>query len=503
MPAPEPAERMITPLKPSSNTTGQSPRGNHALLPWAWHLAGVLSLFLPLALLAWEAHRLLFLSNQHAHLVAKALLVLDRGRVELIGFVYPPLPFLLLLPWPHPFWASLLAALMGSAVAWVVLGRMVRAGFAPWQSLLTLGSAMLTPAALYLSTQALSHVLMLLLLVLTWFFFLRFVRDDYTQAGFISGMLLGLAFFVNHHALGFALGYGLAAPFFLRERTPGRILATMFVLLFPVVWAVGIWMYVNWVFTDNPLQFLHHPESSLFVYGRALLEEPIVGWPLALRAIAQDLLATPLYPLVLLLVLRYHPKRIGVYLFPLLLITTVRAWGMVYEPAFARGTLLLIALAGMPGSMPRAARLWVVLGGLLTLASSHIMGLSGEARAWQAVLLHAEPRAQALEEMDIARYLRGFPPQRVLLDDRGAYRLVARTGSARPFLLPADAAYPFALSNPARFVDALVVPTRPMPHVGGPMLNEFVRHPPEGFTRARAWPHWQLYLRQGLSMPTP
>ena len=464
---------------------------------------GVAVLALPFLAAGFEAHRIHFLSNQHAHLIAKALLVLDRGRVELIGFVYPPLPFLLMLPRPHPLWASTLSGVLGGAIAWILVHRLVRAGLALWQVVLVMLGALLTPVAFYLATQALNHTLMLLLLLLAWVYFLRFTRQGYTRAGFVTGMLLGLAFFVNHHAWGFALGYALAAPIFLKERTPGRILAVVFVLLFPVLWAAFVWMYVNWVFTGHPLTFLHHPESSLFVYSRAFLEEPIVGWPLALRSTLEDLKAVPLYGAVALVVLVTHPRRIGVYLLSLLLITTVRAWGMVYEPAFARSTYLVIALAALPRNLAPRYRALVVVLALVHLPLAWLGKPAGEMRAWQTALLQNAPLARDREEMDIGRVLAAFPPQRVLMDDRAAYRLVARTGTARPFLLPADALYPFAVSAPDRYVDALVVPTRPLAHLGGPLLETYVERPPAGFLRARVWREWQLYLREGSQLPAP
>src|SRR2546428_634200 len=79
------------------------------------------------AALTYRADLGLWLSHHHAHVIEKALLALDRGRIELIGFVYPPLPFLLLLPRPSPAFAGLLGAGCGALVVWILsraLGRL-------------------------------------------------------------------------------------------------------------------------------------------------------------------------------------------------------------------------------------------------------------------------------------------------------------------------------------------------------------------------------------------
>ena len=68
--------------------------------PTAGPLAAAGVFFFLAAALTYRADVSLWLSHHHAHVIEKALLVLDRGRLELIGFFYPPLPFLLMLSWP-------------------------------------------------------------------------------------------------------------------------------------------------------------------------------------------------------------------------------------------------------------------------------------------------------------------------------------------------------------------------------------------------------------------
>jgi hypothetical protein len=442
----------------------------------------------------------LFLSNQHAHLIEKALLVRDRGRVELIGFVYPPLPFFLMFPWPHPLWATTLAGLAGGATAWVLWRSLNRLPFPRLVPVLMLLAAMSIPTSLYLATQSLSEMLALLLFLIAWVNFVVFTRAGETRAGFVAGLALGVAFFVNHYAALYAVPYALVTPLFVRDRHRGAEMAAAFVLSFPVLAAIGIWLYVTWIFTGDPLRFLHDPASSLFVYTRAGTEELAIGWPLAVRATLRELLFVPLYVASGLVVALRWPGRLPAFLTPLLLITGVRAFSMVYPSHFAIGTYTVVALAALS---PRLSpRWWPLFAGaaLLHLIMGYATPLKGEMQVWSQVIRSGQPTLTDREEQAIGAYLAELPPRSVLLDDRIAYRIVARAGTARPFLLPADSLYPLAESQPVAFVSFVLAPTRPLGMVGGRLVSVYPNAPPPGFYRQVTWSRWQLYARNEGAM---
>src|SRR5690349_1539682 len=52
-----------------------------------------------------------YLSDTHGAFLSRVLFALDRGQLELLGFEYPPLPFLMLLPWPTATLAMLFGAM--------------------------------------------------------------------------------------------------------------------------------------------------------------------------------------------------------------------------------------------------------------------------------------------------------------------------------------------------------------------------------------------------------
>ncbi|MFI4983168.1 MAG: hypothetical protein ACHQIO_22685, partial [Nevskiales bacterium] len=68
-------------------------------------LAVVLPLVLAGVLLARSGWR----SDIHGAFLSRVLFAENRGQLQLLGFEYPPLPFLLLLPWPVDLWITILA----------------------------------------------------------------------------------------------------------------------------------------------------------------------------------------------------------------------------------------------------------------------------------------------------------------------------------------------------------------------------------------------------------
>lgn len=451
---------------------------------------------LPLAWLALESQRSWFLSNQHAHLVAKALLVRDRGRVELLGFVYPPLPFFLLLPWPRPVLASLWAVGFAAWLAlelWQILSRRQL----PWLPAFLVWLALVaSPSFLYLATQGMSETLTLVLLVLAWQYYLRFTRGQTTREGFIAGLLLGLAFFAHYYAVAYGFVFALLVPGLWRERRPQAWLAASFVMLFPIIWGVGSWIYLNALFTPDPLRFLRDPTSSLFVYTALPSEAPIIGWPMAVSSVLLDLWTTPLYLTVLFLLVWTPRRALGVYLTPLLLILVARAWGLLYPPAFARLTLTLMALIGMPRLRRPGWGVALALAALAQLLLSWWWVPPGEPRMWLERLRRPLPSPQDREELVLAGMLRDLPRGSVLTDDRVAYRVIARTGSARPFLLPPDTRYLLAESAPQAFVAYLLVPVQPVANVPGRVSQVYPQQPPPGFQVRYQGQFWLLYQRQ-------
>ncbi|BAW01031.1 uncharacterized protein TTMY_0621 [Thermus thermophilus] len=86
-----------------------------------------------------------------------------------------------------------------------------------------------------------------------------------------------------------------------------------------------------------------------------------------------------------------------------------------------------------------------------------------------------KPPPDALERA-IGQALAQAPPRSILADDRESYRLLAWAGTARPFLLPADAGFTLALSAPSLYVDRVLVCRGP-----GALYRRYGEHDLPGF----------------------
>ncbi len=448
-------------------------------------------LSLPYLLLGLEATRLGFLSNDHAYLVEKALLVRDRGRLEWIGFAYPPLPVLLLLPWSDPQAAVALSALGAGALAWGVWRRLERLDLHPGVRAGLLIAIMSAPSSLFLATQSFSTILALLLFFSAWMQYLRFTRDGHTDAGFIAAMLIALGFFANFYAPLFAMAFALSTPLFVRPRSRAHQLAMLLVLLFPSVVAVGGWMYLSWLFTSDPLRFVYDPGSSLLAAFRP--EEAFMAPSAIARESIRRLTSAPLYLGVGALIACYQPGRLLSYLIPPML--TLGAWSMgwIVPWTLDQSLRFLFALAGIPFRMPRRWGWPLLILALLQVVADGSNLASGEPTRWWNAL-RVGPLPEDREEQRIAAYLAGLPCASVLADDREAFRLIARAGTACPFVLPPDPIFEMAVIRPERFVSYMLVAER-LTGWAGPLEARYREHPPEGFVLELGWPGWRWYRR--------
>lgn len=448
------------------------------------HLRGTFLASVPFWVLGAWALRAGWLSDQHAHVVAKALLAADRGRLEFIGFLYPPVPFLLALPWPSPevvvFWCGLAAG----ATAWLVAYELRRRGLGPATVLALVVATFASPAVLHLVTSSLTEPLASLAVLLAWLHYLNFVRFRHTWSGFVSGLILGAAFFVHFHTLLYALALALLVPLFARESlNPWEGAARLWVVVFPALWGVVTWSYLSWVFQGDPFSFVRSAEAVVLGWA------PVGGaWDArlgeALRLAAVELVQVPLAVAVALLVLRAAPRQALPFLALLAVPAVARTLGLRFPSELAVFTYALIAVMAVPSSLPRASqRCLAVLAALQVAASA-----AGSTWPWERF------GPAASQEAAFARQLAAYPVRSILADDRSAYRLVARARTARPFLLPPDPEFAAAVEHPEGRVQFVLVTAQPAPgdQVSPRFLARFA-----GSLPVATWGPRRLYAARG------
>jgi len=456
---------------------------------WYGTILSIFVLSLPYLLAGEIGYSLGFLSHDHAHLLAKALMVRAAGRLEWLGFVYPPLPVLALIPFPTVHVAILLTAVCGGIIAWMVWLQLGRLRLDLWARVGILLGVMAACSSIYLASQNLSAVLALVLFLLAWPKFLAFTRFHQADAGFIAAIIMGVAFFASFYAPLFALGFTLLAPFFARLRSPQQGLAFILTLIFPTLGVIGAWMYLAWLFTGNPSSFLYDPGSSLLALFRP--DEAFLSGRAMVSELFKRLLQAPLYLGVGVLVAWKQPGRVLVYLLPTMVMVAAWAMGWVFPLAFSIALLTLFALIGLPPEFPRRFQWLLLLGAVLQMVLSWLGTPIGEEALWKKAMFNGTLPEVMVEEPVIGQYLARLPCGSVLADDREAYRLIARAGTACPFVLPAYPKYGLALGQPARFVQYILISENRNEWLGS-LSQRFIRGPALGFETVMRWKAWRL-----------
>ena len=364
-----------------------------------------------------------YLSHANAAYLGKVYTALDRGKLETLGFSYPPLPLLLLLPWPSP-WAPAVLGALALGLGFGLLLTEARRRSEPLLLVLFAGF-LLSPAPFYLVAEDLAQTLGLVFLWWAWTFYRRWLDEGLSFHLFASGLVLGAAVYTTPIALPLGLFFALGLGLFRRLEPPAWAAASL-VLLFPLLSTLFAWGYLSWTFTGE----------TAFLYAALPKETPSLG---------TVLLASPAYLGMGLLILLRPRASFLLYPVPLLLFLALPPLGFGYTLPLAVGLLFLFALGGLP-RLALGPRIRAVGLGLALLQA---------ALGW-ALLPSPEPPPDALERAN-GPALAQAPPRSILADDRESYRLLAWAGTARPFLLPPDAGFTLALSAPSLYVDRVLV----------------------------------------------
>ena len=470
-------------------------------LSWMAHLFGVLLFSLPYLLLGYFSHRLLFVSNIHAQTIMKVLLSLEQGKLELIGFAYPPLPSLVALIYPKPITLMVAASLASGALMWVLWDHLRETRLSLFsRSMLLLGLG-IVPSGAFLMTQSFNESASLLLFLLSWRSFVQFTRDNKTDQGFFAGLILGLAFYFSVYALLYAVMYALLAPFFYEwaddlpkeKRLPAAVTG-MLVISFPTMIGFLSWTYLNWLFTGDLWYFLNDPIAPIYTY---LQSEPVYrsGWQAAFEQTYFDLVRSPIYLLVGLITIYHARRHFPIYILPVVLITTVRATGFTYPEAFALSSYLVLGLMAIPRNTSRSWEPILILGVLLHIFVGYLgMEITPEIQRWQAMIKSGTSLESDQWEISIGQRLAFAPQGSILADDHSAYRLIMHAGTTRPFLLPYDAEWELALNDPPEDIQYILVATEEAGFRDRLAERSLFGVPP-GFVVEAKWPGWTIYRR--------
>lgn len=430
----------------------------------AWvRLLLVIAVVAPLALMAAGLAGDGWLSDTHGAFLHRVRFALERGRLELLGFEYPPLPFLLLVPWAAVTTTWLLGTVALAVLAWFVIDECTdRRSVLP---LVLLVAALWTPVGLHLVTGDFNEAIGLLALFIGWRHYRRWWATRQTIHGLRTGLWLGLAFYTSPLGLAVALVAGAVLPLVFPRLQIPPFASQLVLLVFPGFAAAATWAYLSWVFIGRvAFPFTPwEPDSPMLA--------TIIMWTL------------PYLFVVLLSVLRPSATSAGLLL-PLGLLWVANRMGWHFSLAFAVVLLTLVAIVALPRRLDNGVRA--------------LLGLIAVVQAIAAWLVFPMPQLAPadLAARAVAEALAAAPPRSVLIDDRYAERLLKWSPSLEPYLTTRDTGFELARSRPVNTVQYVLA----TPDDDGLTLDADLR-PPADFVAVWRWQGYALWRRADAPAP--
>ncbi len=410
---------------------------------------------LPPAVAAWLLIGEGWRSDPHGAFIQRVLFAADRGRLELLGFEYPPLPFLLLLPSPTDYWAVALGAFGLMGLAWYVVDECTsRRTILPYLLLLAI---LWTPLGLHFTAGNFNEALGLAALFVGWRHYRRWWSTRRTIHGLYTGLWLGLAFYSSPLGLGLALIAGAILPVLFPRLQIPPFASQMVLLVFPGFAATVTWAYLSWVFT-----------------GRVAF--PFTPWERDSPAILELLRWTIPYLVVSAAALVRPKATTAGMLLPFLLLAAATQTGWHFSLAFAATLLMLVAIVALPRDVSRLQR-W----SLVVLAAGQAVA------SWWFIPLPTPSDADRRDRA-VAQALAVAPPRSILVDDRRADGLLKWVPSLDAYLTTRDIGFDLAVGMPREAVQYVLVTE----DADGLSLDA-ARHPPAGFVEDWSWSGYTLY----------
>jgi hypothetical protein len=383
-----------------------------------------------------------------------------------VGFVYPPLSFVLQLPFGSPIAgqaviAGMLTAYVLDYIAFHVADPVLR-----WTAL---AYVLVSPLLLLLEIEDYSSLLFGVLIAAAVANILRFLRDDYSLHLFVGSTMLGLAFFIDFRSLALLVVIVPAVLISHARRSPAQAMSIALTIAVPTLFFALAWSYVNWVFLGDPLAYVYGRGSFFRSFDRTPELLAAAHRPLGtLRVLGGFLLAS--LPVTLPYFVGFALLRMGrrrasvlsiyaVYAVPIVFVGCA-IFGGLYRPTITLVGLFVLTAIFAVDAMRPSRRLTVAFAVSFALSFfAPFVSPNAEERTFANALAgDGMVTGNLTPYRQIASYI--GPDGTILIDDTTLFPLVYVMGSPKRFMLPYQYEYASALSNPRLFARYVVVACR-------------------------------------------
>ena len=384
-------------------------------------------------------------------------------RLENLGFVYPPfafLPFLIIEDY------KMVSPLASSFLLTFFFSFLLKRFQGPAYFILLF--LLLNPLVLFLAVYRFEVLAFYILLTLSTVTLIIHLETGYSLYLFISGFIFGLCFFLDFRSVFLIPVVALVIYLGTKGKHINYRLALLIVKLSPVVFFVFAWLYLSWIFTEDPFNFIKSPYSffksepldpSLFLIKGSFWQslEYVI-----FRLLAYLPIILP-YFIVLFNMRRYRPLYLMpvylLYISPMLLLFFSVYFSTFFPTYYYTILFVLFALSFQASFGIRAGKL-LVFSFLLSLASSWLMPLYSKEeneKSFVKFFLKGETINVIDEYQRVAEVLKSQGCRKTLIDDAGGFPVVVFFGNPKAFYLPYMYEYFAVLSYPKAFADCVVI----------------------------------------------
>ncbi len=458
-----------------------------------------------------------FNSREGIFLLEKGIIALYGAppQLENIGLVYPPLPFVVNLPFAalKLLWGpQVVTAAATAGLATLTLSEVRKLERGRLLEILFIVVLACHPLVLYLATMGASSILYALLLATYIYLLISYAFLGKTFFLVSAGLTMGVLAFVRYETL-FILMFMLPVLHIvsggLRFHSPQASWALILMNVIPPVFAWLSWTYLNWLFTGDWLNFLRSP----YAYFRNI-ELFALANPEMLQA-RHDVLGSlwivlkkslVVFPLFFWAILRVRNFSISwFFLAPLFALAFAAFAGLTLSTFEEYVVLIPLSVFLLAFERTSPSRMQQVVFAVLILVSIplSLRGMLNSAheqeRQFAAMYLGQEPPQVFEHERRLAAFITSEldPTEKILLDDANGFPIVAYTKQPQRFMLPYQYMFPSAAISPASFIDAFIVARPSTPEGKSDQMNRFHEHVfDDGLPRTellREVGPWRLY----------
>ncbi len=487
---------------PSPNSAGLL-AGTHLRLYF-----GLAGLFLVVYLVL--GYYLIFIRNAYATdglaRLVSAWLVFQGRQVKLatIGFVWPPIPSLLIIPFAAipAFVQSMMAPIIVSGLcsvfSLIILGYLSAAcGINQRLQVLVILLFALNPLILIFAINGMSEAVLVVTSLAAVFWLVRFYQTDRYTHMILAGILFGLLPLIRYESILLSLWSCVLVLLLswdkrhemplvkFRQFMEGRLLAYSSLVIYPTF----LWMLANWLIMGNPLYFLTDVESATSILHIELeqagvLTDPLSSFRFVFGAwgLMFPLGAVAVFALIFLGMKQRSNFLMGFGLMPLVVPFT--QFILLYRQSTVPRIRYLImgvpiglavALVAFNLLSPwirryRFGQAYLVAAFSLLFIFSNIMTRSQlvnyplqdqEQKTWYGLAGGGEYQVKkVIEAFDLGRYLVGVIPSgsRVLIGLEDGFAVELGAGDPSLFMDHTDPDFHDAVLNPPAYVEYILVP---------------------------------------------